>query len=262
MADCSAYSLSSRVSVGLRRAVEVLSTLNAQNYLYIFKLANSTIKSSSVMKSKLDVEDVERIIERIARDIIEQEDYLTGLDSAIGDGDHGVSMARGFREAAKRMAVMEWKDIGSIFEKVGSTLVSVIGGATGPIFGTFFLKAGKVAEGKEEVDIGDLAAMFEAGLRGVTSLGRAEVGDKTMVDALQPAVMALRRASDEGATMIDAFERAAEAAREGMESTRSLVARKGKASYLGERSLGHPDPGAGSIYLIFKSISGSLKSAG
>jgi dihydroxyacetone kinase-like protein len=144
------------------------------------------------------------------------------------------------------------KDIGTIFKTVGMTLLSTVGGAGGPLYGTFFLQAGMKTAGKMELSLEDWSTALEAALAGIIMRGKAELGDKTMVDALTPAVTALKQAVEENQPLDDALQRSAEAAQRGMEGTTPLVARKGRASYLGERSAGHQDPGATSSYLILK----------
>jgi len=188
-----------------------------------------------------------------AADVLEREKMaLTELDAPIGDSDHGVNMARGFAAVRDKLAGLDRGDIGAIFKAVGMTLLSSVGGASGPLYGTLFLDAGKQAAGAAELDLAALTGCLEAGLAGVLRRGKAAPGDKTMVDALGPAVTALRAAV--GAPLAEALARAAEAARAGAEATAPLVARKGRASYLGERSVGHQDPGATSSWLLLQSL--------
>ena len=179
-------------------------------------------------------------------------DYLTQLDAAIGDADHGANMDRGFKAVINKMPEFSDKDIGTIFKTVGMTLISTVGGAGGPLYGTFFLQAGMKTAGKMELNLTDWCVALEAALNGVIMRGKAELGDKTMVDALTPAVNSLKQAVEENTTLNEALQQSAEAARQGMEATIPLVARKGRASYLGERSAGHQDPGATSSYLLLK----------
>lgn len=191
-------------------------------------------------------------IKTYARVVEENRDYLTELDAAIGDADHGANMHRGFQAVMNKMAEISDKDIGTVFKTVGMTLLSTVGGAGGPLYGTFFLQAGMKTAGKMELSTEDWLAALEGALAGVLMRGKAEIGDKTMVDALTPAVEALRKAAAEKLPLGQAVGLSAEAARKGMESTTPLVARKGRASYLGERSAGHQDPGATSSYLLLK----------
>ena len=182
-------------------------------------------------------------------------EWLTQLDAAIGDGEHGINMARGFQKVSSQLPALADKDIGSILKTTGTTLLSTIGGAGGSIFATFFIEAGKETSGKQELDTADIAAFLRAGLSGVTRRGGAQVGDKTMVDALAPAVAAFDRSLEEETNTTEALGQAVAAAQNGMKETTSLAARKGRASYLGERSIGHQDPGATSFYLILKALS-------
>ncbi|HEC23282.1 MAG TPA: dihydroxyacetone kinase subunit L [Chloroflexi bacterium] len=182
----------------------------------------------------------------------ENRQYLTELDSPIGDADHGINMDRGFQKVLEKLPGVEDKDIGSILKTVGMTLVSTVGGAGGPLYGTFFMRAGMAIDAKEELSAEDLVTMFQAALDGVIQRGKAELNDKTMVDAITPAVEALREAVSSGASLSEALSKAAAAAEEGMKATIPMLAKKGRASYLGERSIGHQDPGATSSYLLFK----------
>jgi phosphoenolpyruvate---glycerone phosphotransferase subunit DhaL len=191
-------------------------------------------------------------IKACARVVTENRDYLTQLDAAIGDADHGANMDRGFKAVMTKIPEISDKDIGTIFKTVGMTLISTVGGAGGPLYGTFFLQAGMKTAGKMELNLTDWFSVIEAALNGVIMRGKAEPGDKTMVDALTPAMNSLKQAVENETTLDQALKQSAEAAREGMEATVPLVARKGRASYLGERSAGHQDPGATSSYLILK----------
>jgi phosphoenolpyruvate---glycerone phosphotransferase subunit DhaL len=197
-------------------------------------------------------EDAVRWVRSFAEVISENKEYLTQLDSAIGDADHGINMDRGMRAVLAKLDGLPESDIGSLWKTVGMTLVSTVGGAGGPLYGTLFLQFGTATTGKSEVLAEDWAAALAAGVQGVQARGKAEPGDKTMVDALIPARDAFRGAVDEGATFVDALQRSATAAEEGMKATIPWVARKGRASYLGERSAGHQDPGATSSYLLLK----------
>ncbi len=195
-------------------------------------------------------EDVVAWIVAYAQVIAENSQYLTQLDAAIGDADHGANMERGFKAVVSKLPSVADKDIGAIFKTVGMTLVSTVGGAGGPLYGTFFLQAANAAAGKNELDLADWVAALDAATQGVIARGKANPGDKTMVDALLPAVAALKDAANDGRSLGEAAEQSARAAEQGMKSTIPLVARKGRASYLGERSAGHQDPGATSSYLL------------
>jgi dihydroxyacetone kinase-like protein len=198
-------------------------------------------------------------VKAIADVISENSTYLTELDAAIGDADHGANMNRGFKAVMNKLPEISDKDIGTIFKTVGMTLISTVGGAGGPLYGTFFLQVGMKTAGKMELTLTDWADALEAALNGVIMRGKAELGDKTMVDALTPAVAALKQSIPDSQPISKALELSAEAARKGMESTIPLVARKGRASYLGERSAGHQDPGATSSYLILKAAADCWK---
>ncbi len=204
-------------------------------------------------------EQVQAWVRRFAQRVAEEKGQLTKLDTAIGDGDHGNNMDRGLKKAVERLEGGVGDDVGASLKAVGMTLVSSVGGAGGPLYGTFFLQAAKAAEGRDALDVAALADVLEAGVRGVESRGKASRGDKTMLDALLPAAEALRAAAQEGADEASALRRAAEAAREGMEGTVDLVARKGRASYLGERARGHQDPGATSSYLLVQSAAEAVE---
>jgi dihydroxyacetone kinase-like protein len=191
---------------------------------------------------------------RFAAEIEEHRAELVRLDTAIGDGDHGTNMDRGMRKALASVETLEGDDIGAALKAVGMALVSSVGGAAGPLYGTLFLQMGTAAAGTDSLDVAGFADALDAGVKGVQARGRAEPGDKTMVDALVPAVAALREAAAAGdSSMSEAAARAAAAAEEGMKATISMEAKKGRASYLGPRSVGHQDPGATSSYLLLRS---------
>lgn len=201
---------------------------------------------------------VMRWVKEFAATIAENKEYLTRLDSAIGDADHGINMDRGMRAALAKLDGVSGNDVGNLLKTVGMTLVSTVGGAGGPLYGTLFMQMGTAASGKEELAPEDWAAALEAAITGVQARGKAEPGDKTMVDALLPARDALRAALAGGTPLDEALRRSAGAAEEGMKATIPLVARKGRASYLGERSAGHQDPGATSSYLLLKTAADTL----
>jgi phosphoenolpyruvate---glycerone phosphotransferase subunit DhaL len=198
-------------------------------------------------------DDVVRWIRAFADAIAENKDSLTDLDSAIGDADHGINMNRGMTAVmAKLDGGGSAADVGALLKTVGMTLVSSVGGAGGPLYGTLFLRLGAAADGKDELTDQDWVSMVAAGVEGVQSRGKAEPNDKTMVDALIPARDALAAAVAADEPFADALRAAAAAAEEGMKATIPLVARKGRASYLGERSAGHQDPGATSSWLLMR----------
>ena len=197
-------------------------------------------------------------IERYAAQIAEQKDYLTQLDAAIGDADHGANMNRGLQAVLVKNADLRNADIGALLKGVAMTLISTVGGASGALYGTFFLQASTIAGNRTELSPSEFGAVLEKGLAGIVLRGKATIGDKTMVDALQPAIKAYKHSIESGETLDQALSKAASAAEEGLKSTVPLVARKGRASYLGERSAGHPDPGATSTVLLFRSAAETL----
>jgi dihydroxyacetone kinase-like protein len=196
--------------------------------------------------------------------VAEKREYLTELDAAIGDADHGSNMDRGMQAVVGKLDGLaelsqgDAADIGALLKTVGMTLVSTVGGAAGPLYGTLFLEMGKACSGGSDLTVARWATAVEAGVRGVQARGKAEPGDKTMIDALAPAAEALNAAAASGLSLADALRTAAEAAEQGMKATIPLVARKGRASYLGERSAGHQDPGATSSWLLMKTAAGAL----
>ncbi len=194
--------------------------------------------------------DVLEWIRSYAQVIAENKAYLTDLDSAIGDADHGANMDRGFRSVLEKLPANEDKNIEKILMAVAMALLSKVGGAGGPLYSTLFMQMGKSLNGKMEFGLEDWAKALDAATQGIVRLGKASPGDKTMVDALTPAVQALKDANQEGLSLEEGLKKSAKAAEEGMIATIPLVARKGRASYLGERSAGHQDPGATSTFLL------------
>lgn len=193
---------------------------------------------------------------RFSTYVTENRAYLTELDSAIGDADHGANMARGMAAVMEKIGAVPSETLDVLFKQVGMTLVTSVGGASGPLYGTFFLRFGVTAGESTELDADQLGAALHAGLEGVITRGKAEVGDKTMLDALIPALAAFDAAKSEGAAA--AAKAAFEAAERGRDATLPLVARKGRASYLGDRSAGHLDPGATSTAFLFQALAEAL----
>ena len=193
-------------------------------------------------------------LEQAAGELNQNKDYLTQLDSPIGDADHGINMSRGFSKVLEKLPGVAGSDIGNILKTSGMTLMSSVGGASGPLYGTFFVRAGTAVSGKETLTGGELLELLQAGLEGVAQRGRAQVGDKTMVDTWTPALAALQASLAGGSDTTGALRAAVRAAEQGMLVTTPLRAKKGRASYLGERSIGHQDPGATSSYLILKAL--------
>src|ERR1700694_611850 len=207
-----------------------------------------------VMEDLMTNEDVLHWLERTADVLRENRAYLTDLDSAIGDADHGTNMERGFSAVRDKFPSMASMDISTQLRTVGTTLVSTVGGASGPLYGTAYLRAAGATSAKQELAPADVVVMLEAFLGGIVARGKAQTGEKTMVDALTPAVAAAKRALDQGATLAQITSQATAAAEEGMKATIPMLATKGRASYLGERSIGHQDPGATSSWLILRSL--------
>lgn len=191
--------------------------------------------------------------------VAENQTYLTELDSAIGDADHGSNMTRGMNAVMEKIAATPPSTVDELFKTTGMTLVTSVGGASGPLYGTFFLRFGTTAGAVESLDGAGMAAALHAGLDGVVARGKAEPGDKTMLDAMVPAVEAWDSSLDEG--LEAAASAALVAAEKGRDSTEPLVARKGRASYLGERSAGHLDPGATSTALLFRALADAIAEA-
>ena len=190
---------------------------------------------------------------RLAAEVFHGEkEHLTALDSAIGDADHGINMDRGFQAVLAKLPTLAQDDVGAILKGTGMTLISTVGGASGPLYGSFFLQLGTATAGKADISVEDFAAALDNGIARVQGLGKAEPGDKTMLEALLPAQTAIHTAADAGAGPSEALAAGAAAAEEGMLATIPLVARKGRASYLGDRSAGHQDPGATSTHLLLK----------
>ena len=199
----------------------------------------------------LDAAWAQRWIELAAADIAEQRDYLVDLDRAIGDGDHGENMDRGFTAALEALGQAQPGSVVEVLKTVAKTLMSTVGGAAGPLYGTAFLRASKAA-GDGELDGAGAAAVIAGALEGIQARGKATTGEKTMVDAWTPALEAARAAAESGSDAAAVFEAAATAAEAGAASTEPMRATKGRASYLGERSIGHLDPGAVSTSLILR----------
>jgi dihydroxyacetone kinase-like protein len=201
-------------------------------------------------------DDVERWIELFAQAIAEHRQELVRLDAAIGDGDHGTNMDRGMQKALEKLHGEPPADPGAVLKTVAMTLISTVGGAAGPLYGTVFLQLSGALAGQADVDLPTFAAAWRKAAEGVQARGKAQLGDKTMLDAMLPAIDALEHATDLGAGL----RSAADAAQQGMLATTPLVARRGRASYLGERSAGHQDPGATSTYYLFESAAQALGS--
>jgi dihydroxyacetone kinase-like protein len=209
--------------------------------------------------NSLDTPTTLRWLQNCADTFTQHKDELTQLDAAIGDADHGANMERGFTAVQGKLEGLQDKPLGAIFKTVAMTLISTVGGASGPLYGTFFLQAVNGMNGKRELTHQELYVAFNSGLQGLMNRGKAVVGEKTMVDALVPAVEALKPLGND--SLPAALDRAVAAAQKGADSTVPLVAKKGRASYLGERSAGHLDPGAASTVLLLKALQQAVQSS-
>ncbi|MFB4354153.1 dihydroxyacetone kinase subunit L [Microbacterium sp. LWO14-1.2] len=210
------------------------------------------------MTDTIDTATLVDWITRFRDAVTEKREWLTELDSAIGDADHGANMARGMAAVVEKLDAGAPATVDELLKSVGMTLVSSVGGASGPLYGTLFLRMGMTAGAVTELDAAGLAAALRAGLDGIVARGKAEAGDKTLFDAMSPAVDALDAGVARGAGLADAAAAAATAAAAGRDATLPLVARKGRASYLGERSAGHLDPGAASVTLLFDALAAAI----
>jgi dihydroxyacetone kinase-like protein len=205
-------------------------------------------------------EDVLRWLSALQKVFAENRQQLTDLDSAVGDGDFGISLDRGYTAVQAELTRNPPADIRAVFQNVATVLIKTMGGSSGPLLGTFFLRAGTASASKSELDPADVVALFQAGVEGIQQRGKAVLGDKTMMDAWLPAVDAMRGALEAGGSLTEILGRGTAAAEAGAEATRSMSARKGRASYLGERSVGHPDPGAIAAHLMLKAAAEEWRS--
>ena len=199
-----------------------------------------------------------RALENVCDTIEREKDYLSELDGAIGDGDHGVNMAKCFREVKEKIPECQEKEFEGILKYVGMIVLNSVGGAMGALYGTFFLKLAQASSGKKTLKLNDLVMMFKMAEQGLLDIGKAKVGDKTLIDTLSPAVRSLENSRDKGLSLSEALTAFEDAAKKGMESTKELVAKIGRASRLGERTIGHQDPGATSCYLILSAMVNGL----
>ncbi|ARP49788.1 MULTISPECIES: dihydroxyacetone kinase subunit DhaL [Caproicibacterium] len=205
-----------------------------------------------------DSKTVLKVISAVSTKIKEKEDYLTELDKPIGDSDHGINMARGFTAVDAKLPLLEDKDIGTILKTVGMTLVSTVGGASGPLYGTAFMRAGMAVGSKTEISTDDFLNLMDAAAAGVKQRGHAEPEDATMLDAIIPALDAMKKAAEAGKTPKEMLTLGTAAAKKGAAHTAGLVAKKGRASYLGERGIGHIDPGAASFALMVEAATETI----
>ncbi len=206
-----------------------------------------------------DSKKVVEILLAIGEKIEEQKEYLTQLDQPIGDSDHGINLARGFGAVKQKAAVMEGQDIGTALKTAGMTLVSTVGGASGPLYGSAFMKGGMALAGKMEMNLDDFLYMLDAAVEAVKQRGKAVEEEATMLDAMCPSLGAMKAARDEGKAAAEVLAEGVKAAWAGAAHTKDLVATKGRASYVGERGLGHQDPGATSYSFMLEVVAGALK---
>ena len=202
----------------------------------------------------VDGKKLTAVLMQISHKMTEQKDYLTRLDAAIGDSDHGINMARGFEAVEKKLPSLADKDIGIILKTVGMTLVSTVGGTSGPLYGSAFMKAGVAMAGKEDMDLSDFLEAMRTGVEAVQMRGRAGAGEKTMLDSMLPAMDAMEEEASANAQIHTVLKAGVIAAWDGVEGTKDMIATKGRASYLGERSVGHQDPGATSFAYMLETI--------
>ena len=210
------------------------------------------------MTDTITTPQMQRALEAMCDTIENEKEYLSELDGAIGDGDHGVNMAKCFREVKKKLAESSAEDIGTLFKDVGMVVMNSVGGAMGALYGTFFLKLSHSSAGKSEVNLNDLVAMYQTGEQGILAIGKANLGDKTLIDTLSPAVRAIEAAENECKPLAGALADFEQAAKQGMESTKDMLAKMGRASRLGERTIGHQDAGATSCYFILRSLASAV----
>lgn len=206
----------------------------------------------------MDKNKRKEIVQAVSEKIEAEKDLLTELDSAIGDGDHGINMARGAKAVMEKLPSLIEKDTGTLLKGIGMAIVSSIGGASGPLYGTAFMKAGDALKGKEEPSAEDFLAAFSAAIAGIKMRGKSTTGEKTMLDALCPAESAMREAIEAKKSPKEILQAAAAAAEKGAEETTNILATKGRASYLGERSIGHKDPGAVSSAFMLRAMADAM----
>jgi len=206
------------------------------------------------MTDTISTNQMQHALEGLCDTIEEEKEYLSELDGAIGDGDHGVNMAKCFREVKKKLTETPAGDMKALFNNVGMVVMNSVGGAMGALYGTFFLKLAQASGEKGYLTLEDLVGMFQAGEKGILDIGKAGPGDKTLIDTLSPAVRSLEKSSREGLGLSESLGNFEQAAKKGMESTKDMEAKMGRASRLGERTIGHQDAGATSCYFILRAL--------
>ncbi len=206
----------------------------------------------------MDTKGLLQILSKMNEKMQEEKDFLTELDNAIADGDHGINMAKGFSAVEAKLDSLKEQNIGAVLKTVGMTVVSAVAGSAGPLYGTAFMKSGIVTANKDSMDINDFLACMQAAIEGVMTRGRSAKGEKTMLDAMIPALDAMKKANGEGLPAKEVLEIGVKAAFDGVEYTKTIAATKGRASYIGERSIGHQDPGATSFAFLLDVVAKSL----
>jgi dihydroxyacetone kinase-like protein len=208
---------------------------------------------------QITADHVVQALERIAAYMKEHRDELTRLDSPIGDADHGINLDRGCTAVIGKLPTVADEDIGTLLKTAGMTLISTVGGASGPLYGTAFMRASTVLADAHQADVGQIIAALDAALEGIQARGKAQPGEKTMIDSIMPALAVLHDAQGSDEPLVSIFRRAVAAAESGMQATIPMLATKGRASYLGERSIGHQDPGATSAYYMMRALLDTLE---
>ena len=206
----------------------------------------------------MNTEKVIQIVSKMSRRMDKEKEFLTDLDNAIADGDHGINMARGFAAVETKLTSLGDKDIGTVLKTAGMTLVSAVGGSAGPLYGTAFMRSGMAMNGKTEMNISDFVSCLKVSVEAIMQRGKAVQGEKTMLDAMIPALEAIEKAVAEGLSDKEVILCGVEAAQKGVEYTKTIAATKGRASYIGERSIGHQDPGATSFTYLLEEVADSL----
>lgn len=214
------------------------------------------------MTNAMTIEQVRDMYVYVGNEVMASKPLLTEVDSAIGDGDHGIGMHVGFTEANQNLQTAQLNSVQDVFKTIGMSMINSMGGASGVIFGTLFLGGVKGSPQTELLNLDTLAAMLENALQAIKDRGKADLGDKTMIDALQPAVEALRQHADQSSDLLTAFRAAEEAAKQGVENTKQYISKFGRAKSLGERAIGYQDAGATSVWIIFRAMREWLESNG
>jgi dihydroxyacetone kinase-like protein len=212
-----------------------------------------------IMVSEVSIPLAQNWLKEFCETVVELEDYLNELDAAVGDGEHGSNISNGARTLLEAFKVTEFKSLGEFFEFAGMTIINSVGGASGALYGTLFLRLSDITADSAAANLSTMAQAFESALKGIMELGRAKPGDKTLVDALDPAVSSLTASVKRSEELREAFAKARDAAELGCEQTGQMEARKGRGSYQGERSIGHIDPGAKSMSALFQTLTNSIE---